>query len=400
MLYYSFIIQYIFLIIILFLTIFYLSIKLLYPFWNLQPVLHPYDLFRHIYLSLGAEPFIILSKNLLISYKFIDLININTFNYSKITDSQKKEVISLLRRKYIYSSDILFDIDTFFLDNLINIGHNQPSFVSIAKGGCCFSYPIIFTIPHLNISKKAYFIDLFTVDTVQPQILFQTHEYNQRLTNSLNGGNISFFKKEVIGYLGISPFLQTYTYLYPILQKRFYLLKNKLLPIDIQLIIIDKKGNNFNYIIDFFKLNIINTITIDLSSILNLIKINYLFVFIMIQKEQILAIYFFRDTKLLYEQYSSVDNNSKCIELLNSYNNINHPNHDLFYNGFIEALRLLSTKINLDFRLIQIPDISLGNSIILNKWNNKNTYILKTFLAYYFFNFCWKCNKDNILIIV
>jgi hypothetical protein len=284
-----------------------------------------------------------------------------------------------------------------WLNNLIGIGHNQPSYVSLAKGGCCVSYPLLLT-RYQKEPINLYYMDLFTVDTIKPQILFQTHEYNQRRENPLYGGNITFFKKEMAGYLGITPFIETHTYLYPVLKQRFNLIKGKVLPASIELSIINKKGDKSHYLMDFLKNININVISVGFSAILNSIKMGYWFVFIMIQEDRLLAIYFFRDTQLQYEEYSEIDMNTKCIELVNSFSNI--ADNDLFYMGFIDAVREISTKINLDIRLIQIPDISRGNSIILQKWNNKNTAIMKTYVAYYFFNYCWKCDKNNVLIIV
>ena len=398
------ILQYIITFIILYFIIWFATIKLLYPFWNLQPVLHTYDFVRHIYFIFGGEPFIIWKKNILLSNKFINTIDVKTLLYNKTDETQKKEIITLLRRKYIDSPNVLFNIDELWLDNLVGIGHNQLSFISFTanKKGCCVSYPILISRPN-NQTLEAYYLDLFTFEQTtnsgKPTILFETHQYNQNIGNPLHGGNITFFKKEVIGYLGITPFIETNTYLYPILSSRFQSIKGKMLPHTIELLIINKKGDNAYYLMDFIKKYNNNIISVGFSSILNWIKNGYWFVFFMIQYDQILAIYFFRDTQLQYEEYSKIDMNSKCIELINSYNNIGQDN-ELFYMGFIESVRQLTTKINLDYRLIQIPDISIGNYSILQKWNNKNTTIMKTFLAYYFFNYCWKCDKNNIFILL
>jgi hypothetical protein len=397
------VIQYSVAFIFIFVLLWFMIIKILYPFWNLQPVLHPYDIYRHIYFLLGGEPFIIWKKSNLKSNKYIDLLNIRTFKYDNINEKNKNDLLILLRRKYINSPNILFNINEIWLNNLVNVGYNQPSFVSLLNElnsngkGCCVSYPIMIMIPHKPI-LNGYFMDLFTVENIKPQKLFQTHEYNQNLENPIHGGNITFFKKEITGYLGITPFIETNLYLYSLLQSRFHSIKQKVLPISIELLIIDKKGTNSQYLIDFFNNYNKHIITVGFATILNWIKNNYWYVFILVQKEEILAIYFFRDTQLIYEEYSLIDSNSKSIELVNSFNNIN--NNDLFYLGFFEAVRQLSTKINLDYRLIQIPDISAGNSIILQNWDIKNTPIQKTFLGYYFFNYCWKCNKKNVLIIL
>ena len=70
------ILQYIITFIILYFIIWFATIKLLYPFWNLQPVLHTYDFVRHIYFIFGGEPFIIWKKNILLSNKFINTIDV------------------------------------------------------------------------------------------------------------------------------------------------------------------------------------------------------------------------------------------------------------------------------------------------------------------------------------
>jgi hypothetical protein len=122
--------------------------------------------------------------------------------------------------------------------------------------------------------------------------------------------------------------------------------------------------------------------------------------------EHVLALYFFRDTQLQYEEYCATDMNTKCIELVASFNNVAHGGgdgsggDDTFYMGFIECVRQLCTKINLDFRLIQIVDIGAGNNAILRRWNVKNTPIMSSYLAYYFFNYCWKCPPHKVMVIL
>lgn len=398
------IIQYTVAIIIILLLAWFAIIKTLYPFWNLQPVLHPYDLFRHILLF--GKPFIIWNNSdIPMSSKFIDHFQVSTIPYTAISETQKTDTLTLLRRKYIDSPNVLFNIDEHWLDNLVGIGHNQPGYISvpIAKGGCCVSYPIVLSNTFPNVpAANAYFMDLFTTDTISPTILFQTHEYNQRHANPLNGGNITFFKKEVAPHLGISPFIETATHLYSIPIARLRSVKGKLLPADIDLKLVSKNnGANAHFLMDFLTHidKKVNLISVGFSTILNWIKVNYWFVFIAVQGEQIVAIYFFRDTRLQYEDYSDVDTNTKCIELICSYNNTD--NDDVFYMGFIEAIKELSTKLNQDFRLIQIPDIGAGNGAILERWNMRNTAIMKTYLAFYFFNYCWKLNakykKKNVV---
>ena len=400
------IVQYSITIVVLFILTWFIIIKILYPFWNLQPVLHPYDFARHIYFAFGGAPFTIWKNGATLSQKFIDIIEVKTAQYDKISVQEKQAILTLLRRKYIVSPNVLFVANDIWLDNLVSVGHNQPGFISISTGGggggggCVVSYPIIIRLPQRD-TIGAYYMDLFTVDTVKPQTLFQTHQYGQQMGNPLNGGNITFFKKEVAGYLGIVPFAEGTTFLYPILEKRFHSLKGKLLPKALDLRMVSRKGDNAHYLMEFMESGSLDydLISVGFSTILNWVALGYWFVFIMVNEEHIMAIYFFRDTQLQYEDYSATDANSRCIELVASYNNIGGKDCDLFYTGFIEAVRELTTKINLDYRLIQIGDISGSNRDILMRWNRKNSAIMKTWLGYYFFNYCWKCRKNRVLIL-
>ena len=67
-------------------------IKVKYPFWNIQPVIHSYDYWRCLY----REPFTIY-KYVPIKTKFCDFDQIFTFSYYDFSDQQKKYLINLLQ---------------------------------------------------------------------------------------------------------------------------------------------------------------------------------------------------------------------------------------------------------------------------------------------------------------
>ena len=114
-----FIIQYIILITtITYLTI-YAYIKIKYPFWNNQPVLHSYDYWRFLY----QIPFIIY-KYRPIKTKFYKSNNIKTIPYLEISEEQKKEVLYLLQSNYISNDRILLTIEDKDLDVFIK-GHRR-----------------------------------------------------------------------------------------------------------------------------------------------------------------------------------------------------------------------------------------------------------------------------------
>jgi hypothetical protein len=179
--------------------------------------------------------------------------------------------------------------------------------------------------------------------------------------------------------------------------------KQSLLKGNIQIRTIDKSGNNANLLREFMEQLPCDTISVGFTAMLNLIKLHFWFVFIMVSEDIPLAIYFFRDTRLIYDDHEP-NKEVKCAELMGSFGGGGRTNsvtdEELFYMGFIESVRLLSTKINLDYRLLQIADIGKGNATILRKFNLHNVCIMRTFLAYYFFNYCWKSKRGCDMLIL
>lgn len=375
---------------ICFIILWFAYIKILYPFWNIQPVLHPYDIWRYIYLQSGGKPFIIYGQNNFINDKFIAPFDIMTYTHETITDTVQQEIVHLLQRKYIDSPDIVFTIDTHIFDNIVKISHNQPSYISCHKNACCVSYSI--TLYQSTEKILAYMIDLFTVDSFKPELLFQTHEYNQRMANPLHGGNISFFRKKKHPYLGISPSFSSDIHIFPIqlhepVQK---------FPTTFELCRVFK-NNYSHYIIDFFKSLPCHCIAVDISTILHWINVQYWYVFILIQKQQLIAIYFFRNTLFQYEEFSTLDMNSKSVELIGSFNNTKHDT--LFFDGFLHCIKEITTKINLDYRILQIIHVSNGNDILLRRFSLHHSIICKYPIYYYFFNYCWIIQPQRFLLL-
>lgn len=415
---YGFIIQYVLIFIVIFFLTWFATIKILYPFWNLHPVLHPYDWMRHIYLVLGGKPFIIFKKQNFTPNptKYYNSLRIKTLHYSNdVVPTQ--QIISLLRTKYVVSPNVFFICDENWLQNLLGVGHNHPCFVSYIapsmendKGildGCCVSYPVNVVCGggiggrggsigggSIGETISAYYIDYFTIgktDLKTPmQTLFETHQYKQLKGNPNIA--ISFFKKEVEPLLGISPFIESAIYLYSLPKiTDSYALKG-----NIQIRMINKSGNYAHLLCEFMERLPCDTICASFSAILNWIKLHYWFVFIMVSEDIPLAIYFFRDTRLVYDH---PEHDVKSVELIGTFCGTS-MDENLFYNGFLDCIKILCTKINMDFRLLQIADIGNGNATILRKWNLHNVCIMRTFLGYYFFNYCWKSKKGRDLLIL
>lgn len=78
-------------------------IKIKYPFWNLQPVLHKYDYIRRF----QKKPFVVFLKTGKISNKFLRPIQIKTFEYSLCDQKKIHKFIDFIQCNYLDSDNIL-----------------------------------------------------------------------------------------------------------------------------------------------------------------------------------------------------------------------------------------------------------------------------------------------------
>ena len=103
-------------------------IKIRYPFWNTQPVLHTYDYWRKIGLS---TPGII--QKYPHKTRFYDTTKqIQTREYSKIPSEEIKQIAIFLNANYIPTDKLLSTITEKTLANYCN-GHNAPTYISIHR---------------------------------------------------------------------------------------------------------------------------------------------------------------------------------------------------------------------------------------------------------------------------
>ena len=93
-----------FTIIIFFLTIF-VTIKLAFPFWNLQPVYHTYDFWRILY----REPFHIHKRFVIQNItKFSNFQQIQTYDYNDVSQSLKETFTDILQCFYLPQEQSIF----------------------------------------------------------------------------------------------------------------------------------------------------------------------------------------------------------------------------------------------------------------------------------------------------
>jgi hypothetical protein len=318
--------------------------------------------------------------------------------------------------------------------------HNGTSYISFNRGGgeaadnvsdinaAIISYPILIS-NHLDPSiTKIFYNDLFVVDktATRPQELINTHEYNKSFLLNDDLNTITLFKKEIELYSGIVPFINTTSSTYHIKSAELLRVCSAVSTKDISLLSISaassssNKGiNNVNYLMDFmdnlFKLSMIPLFcSVGVDTILCWIKEKIFFVYALIQPStgKLIAIYFFKDTNIIYEVGDDIGATPapaaaaghKNIQFLIGFSMIEKQDvakNDAFYIGFIMALNDIVNKVNLDFKILTIENIGHNNTI-LEHWNKKNNPFIETAVGYYFWNYCIPriMHKEDIFILV
>ena len=376
-------------------------IKVKYPFWNIQPVIHSYDYWRFLY----REPFTIY-KYVPIKTKFCDFDQIFTFSYYDFSDQQKKYLINLLQCYYLPDGNWIHNIHPQNIKSYFS-GHREPSFVSLfyekllkedkttiylpEPTGCITSIPVnVYFLPTLReqhyTKLSVYFMNYLTIyknrdKTTMNRSLFQTHEYNQRVLNSTI--QHSLFKKEGHLYDGILPYIEWDTYMYKLRELKF-----PSLPPHLQVSLIDHKNNNMLF--DFITMHtrgdfqhqvcLFNTFIFpDYTNLIELIKEQMLMIFCLYKGQEILGVYVFKDILQQNE-----DSGGFTIRLIASISNIEDTT--TFYTGFLFSLqRLLKTHNKFKFFML---DNCSHNFLLYDTWKSQMGKPIETSrTGYYLFNF-------------
>ena len=344
-------------------------IKIKYPFWNLQPVFHTYDLCRYFY----TQPFIIHQYGPL-KTKFNNDSLVKTYNYSEITEIQKKSFINLIQSYQTPDDSLLRMVSKNSMDTTF-AGNNEPSWLSLYCECYCdildissnswysstslspnssslsdtSSIKLKYTDPigcitsrpyHFNIDghkQNIYYLDYICVDKHVKdtkkiyRTLLQTHEYNQRIR--CPHIPVSFIKTVDIPVYGVVPILQYISYTYSM--NNFVITP---LPDNINCVHIYKE--NKNILTDFIEDEInmgswdIHAIP-SLGSIHSLVNSQLYYVFCLQRHNEILGYYFFKDG-FLHDDSTSSDTficiGSKATRSLSK---------ETFFLGFIHSMKRL-----------------------------------------------------------
>jgi hypothetical protein len=339
--------------------------------------------------------------------KYTNFKNIDTFNFSELTSIQIQRFIHLIRTNYLENKDNIFSPKS---ENIIPYlsSHNDKTFISfynedyflldIKKGttitdkklvGIITSRPINIFINNndKNAEFRAYYVDYLCVDKlhrkkgIAPQLI-QTHHYNQRHLNK--NITVSLFKRED-ELTGIVPLCFYHTYGFHVTTWS----KPQNIPSPYNLLEIN--GQNFHFLYDFIKENkvkfdiVINT---EVSNIIELIKTKNIFIYVVMEQDNIICAYFFRKSCVQVE---------KGLEVLSCFASICNTDEDIFIQGFKISFWKISAENYFGFCAIE--DIS-DNNIIINSIISKTKPLIVSPTAYFFYNFGYPTFKSNKVLIV
>lgn len=373
-------------IIIIIVIIIYSYIKIKYNFWINEDIHHTYNFWYNFFPG-------IIDKDLPErENKYHNFKDIQTLNFSSLSDKIKNKLILFLENNFSRNKDFLYfpkkeNIIPYFIGL-----EGGETFLSIYKKeridsydliGIILSYPIQIMIK--NNSFNCYYVDYLCVDKNYRNQnialeLIKTHNYNQRYMNK--NIVVSLFKRETRLDIAI-PLCEVSSYLYSIKEIDY-----KKMPHNIKLIKVGK--DNINYLYEFIKLNCSKFeiyISISIANLLELINTENIIIYMLRQETQIIAVYYFKKSCMYINDIKEVYN---CISSLNCC-----LLEDIFINGFNNSLINIK-KDYTDFNYIMVENVSDNNKLI-----DLTKYLFITKSNYYFHNLAYnKINSNNCLIII
>lgn len=421
-------------------------IRLRYPFWSIQPVYHTYD----IRWFGSTAPIVVLRAGDVVISKYTDKVHVLTKPFLDMDPEKIDEMVDLLQCHYIGSDRILNVIDRETMTHYLT-GHTYPAYVSLYLEdrlelesktnvldngsvtidtdhvasmsstcqivnkpmvvGSMTSRPVRIFVGSEMTEETTYFWDFicdhrdFRARHIS-RYLIQTHLHKQQFTTSeIKTG---LFRKEVILCEGVVPLVK---------YKMSTFLLQKIRPpkLPAHFTVVRVFNENLDILSDFLyglthpkQQSRTGSTTFfsfcafpELGSLVNLVKQHILYVYALKRGEHIYGMYFFKDSKTIYDEMSVMlggdedgHGDGKQIECIASICNMDHNAPNLFFMGVLHALRDI-TKYSSDvkikqgagrnYRIITFSHLA-HNHLLLEKWRWKYTPLFETPCAYYGYN--------------
>jgi hypothetical protein len=391
--------HYIALSIALLLLLFNIYLRIAHPFWSIQPTFHIYDL--HLWLL----PNRIINDELPTINKFVKLLDAETFNIKNAPQDVIHKACSLVRSDYLRSKivsytpsdeDILTYLNTSEHASFLTV-YSVPKYLNCEKGtiidrdfqGVITSRPM-----HINFNDNAHtslivnYVDNMCVreDSRKQgigQILIQTLHYSIRHLNK--DIKVSLFKRE--GEMTAIVPLTSY------ITNGYYVLDIPTLrPERSSLHILRVTQQTFVSLSGFLK-----DISGDFDCILHpdkilmlkLITQGLLHVYMMIEDNEILSAYFFRNTTSTIDSMRGME----CFAAIDK-----SPHKDTFFAGFCTAVRRASRKIGAQFLWIE----QTSHACDLTSALDRHRVLIRTSCpnAFFLYNYAKYSNRPEKCLMI
>lgn len=368
----------------------YIYYKLKYPFWSVQPVFHFHNIRYWMF-----PPGIIQHERPKIN-KFFDS-NVKFADINTVTTEKKALFASLIKSQFMPHKHEKYvpknkDIFNYF------VSHNKPCFISLLYKPIIINNKLSKTLISsmttrplkLVIDKKRlnlYYVDFLCVHDnhrkkgIAPKTIY-SHYYNHRIHNE---ESIFLFKRDG-NTTAIVPLTAYNNYGFDL----HHLSKTKQLTLpQTKCVLLTDASMRLYYELDrHIQSQVSCYISPNYSHLKHLIESDLLHIGIVIESNNLKAIYIFRNSHTIYESKASVE----CIA---SYNNGLNDND--FIKGFLDCLVMVMERFH--YKIVFIENISHNN--IIAKYMIKNFKLLfKCSSSYYFYNFGHHPISSNDVFII
>lgn len=368
--------------------------KIKFHFWSIQPVFHIYDL-QH-----WLNPYKIIEKDLPIINKYVNIIDIRTYSIDEISKLDINKFCNFLKNNYLRNKRCEYLPEERHIMEYLKFT-NKPSFISIYKRpkilysdsknlnkNIIKDYDICSVISakvlHITFKKKKtfplYYIDNLCVNpTMRKQGIapksIQTLYYNIRRKNK--NINTYLFKRE--GEMNVIVPLTTYNCkCYDI---------NKLPVVNLlhaSMKVIEINKSNINLFMNFLttKKELLECVIVpDLTNILNIINVENVMIYGIIENNELIALYVYRDSATTYDKGYS-------LELICSLSLCHH--NQVFICGLSESLMACIKKMNKkNIKITKLLIEEIGDNKIFTKYLEENyiNYLFKSPCAFFLYNY-------------
>lgn len=358
--------------------------KIKFRFWSIQPVFHFYNLFDWL------RPNTVILKELPEMNKYVNLFFIKTHNVNEMNDTQKTRFCNFIKSYYLRNKHIEYIPEQKHILEYL-YASNHPAFISIYKQPTLLFeketnidfdeiQSVISARPlHVTINNKPsfpiYYVDNLCVNPavrnkgIAPKSI-QTLTYNLRHNNKKI--KVFLFKRE--GEMTTIIPLCTYkTYGYTVNTLPLLKIPHS----SIQLIEITAK--NLQLAIDFMlkRQKFYSCVIVpEITNILNLIKVNNIILYGLMENQELISLYIYRDAATFYNKEKTME----CIASLSAC-----PFKDIFLAGFLISIQ----KSAKHFKSSKVLIENTSDNYLLHEYLIKNN--IHTFLesptAFFFYNF-------------